>query len=67
MFEPINLDACDAGDTQQIADVLYLLAEYAQRKAWAQRYRVQGNIEHAQHHEGKNEALYQRLPEWARW
>jgi hypothetical protein len=69
LFDVPNLDALsvDSADYDLAADVLGQLAAYAHAKARAMRLRVQGDVEAALSWEKHQEALYRKLPQWARW
>lgn len=68
-FEVPNLDdaSVDPADLDNIATVLRLLADYAEIKANAMRYRLEGDILTAVRLERSCQRLYGKLPEWARW
>ncbi|HVL15828.1 MAG TPA: hypothetical protein VM529_24870 [Gemmata sp.] len=69
LFEAINLDALsnDAPDYDEAAKVLGQYAAYCDMKARAVRLRAIGDVEAAQAHERNAEAIYSRLPQWAKW
>lgn len=69
MFDPINLDALtiDPAELRDVANTLYVLSTYANRKADAMECRAKGHIAQAIDHERVCERLYSKLPQWARW
>jgi hypothetical protein len=67
-YEPTNLDATnDPADLDAMAEVYGLAANYAEHKAEAIRYRLDGRVAMAEVEEHKAEAIYFALPQWARW
>jgi hypothetical protein len=67
MYEPENLDGFTEADLLVYHKVYQLLAHYCEDKHRAMVMRREGYIEEALSAEASCEAIYQRLPEWARW
>lgn len=63
----LNLDEMDWFELGNAVVVFTDLAEYARQKRLAVAYRGDGNILEARHYESQCEAVYERLPDWARW
>jgi hypothetical protein len=68
-FDVPNLDceSINPADYEQLAATLSLLADYANHKAGAMKFRLAGHIVAAQRIEASMERIYEQLPEWARW
>lgn len=68
-FDVPNLDdmTTDPGELLELAGTLRLLSAYANYKARAMAYRLEGRIEEALTWERECDSLYKQLPEWARW
>lgn len=69
MFDVPNLDdmSVDPNDYIDAEAVLKQLAAYCSLKQRAMRARLSGAVEVAVAWEQQMEAIYKRLPEWARW
>jgi hypothetical protein len=69
LFDVPNLDdlSVDPDDYDRAAAVMATLADYSKTKARAVRARAAGLIDTAILRERECEAIYQRLPGWARW
>lgn len=68
-FEAPNLDglSLNPDDLKEAATLFRRLAKYADHKARAMELRLRGNIPVALLFEAKADAVYKRLPTWARW
>jgi hypothetical protein len=68
-FEVPNLDdlTIDPEELKRVAVVLGTLSNYATHKAQAMRYRSAGDIITALRWERDCQAIYEKLPKWARW
>jgi hypothetical protein len=68
-FEAENLDcvSIDPADLEALAVAYGALGRYAAVKAQAMRARLAGSMLAAERFERQLEAIYQSLPEWARW
>lgn len=62
-----NLDDCDKGDNLMHIQVFQDLHRYSFHSYGAKMCREKGDIETALKHEANKEAIYGRLPQWARW
>lgn len=69
MFDSPNLDclSVDAEDYREASEVLRNLSAYAELKGEAIEQRMSGNIDGALRLEETCEAIYARLPQWAKW
>ena len=63
----LDLDGLFPDELEEVAKVLMTLAEYANHKAVAMRYRAAGEITAALSEENVCDGYYQALPPWARW
>lgn len=72
--EYLNLDAMEESELAEIqvklkelSETAKTLAAYCEGKKYAMQSRKSGKIDYALHFEESCDAVYERLPEWARW
>lgn len=62
-----NLDALTPEDLRDAIDALRALADYASYRLTSIQLRESGLIAKAQRIEAMQQAIYDTLPEWAKW
>jgi len=62
-----NLDAMSPEDLRDVIDALRTLADYASYRITSTQLRCAGLIARAQRSEAMQQAIYDTLPEWAKW